>query len=1198
MKLIAPPGQGCARATFAPARKPGLLTKTVLVMKLTMMLLSLALFASASDGMSQSITLNTKNSTVEEVISIVEKQAKLVFVYKKDLLTNAPKVSITASNMPVAQFLELAFKNQAFTFSIENQTVVLIRNKKADDGLKDLLINVPRVSVRGRVIDENGKPVIATVTVKGSNKAVSTNDNGEFELTDVDGQAILEISGANIITFEVKVNGRTNIATVTAKLKIAVMEDVVINTGYQTISRERSAGAAAKVDMSVVASRSSSTNILQRLDGLVPGLVLNNAPDAEGILLRGLTSINSTRSPLVIVDGVELQAGVGNINPQDVADITILKDATAASIWGAKASNGVIVITTKKGRPGEKIRVQYDGFYNFQGRPDLDYIPRFNSQQFIQFNKEVFPQYAPSNTWPGVKLSAAVPPHMQIQYDRYRGVISQAQADRALDSLAGIDNRGEIRDIFYRNAATTNHTVSVSGGGKIHSFYGSASYTGIQSSTPGEKNNSFKVNLRQDFNFNRRLQLSLITDLTNTVTSTTNLGNPDGINAPGTGFVPYQHFRDENGNPLPVHYMGGFSDSLRMNYQARSRVNLGYVPLDEINNGYSKGNALAGRIVAGAKLNLFKGLRFEGTYGYYASSAENRSVLYQQSYTVRNELATFTQAPTVNSIPRYWLPENGGRLTLRNESQKNWTVRNQLVFDQSWNDHQLTVLAGQEATSASPIATTVIYRGWDDQLQIARPVNYDTLAKGITGTVTGGNANLPYDAVGGEGIVSRTTSYYSNLSYSYLTKYAFNASWRIDRSNLFGFDKSAQNRPVWSVGGKWMMGNEDFMNGLSWLNRLDMRLTYGITGNAPQPGQAASFDILIADAQANYVTGAGIIINTPANRRLTWEGTTVYNAGLDFTMFNGRLGGAIDLYLKKTKDLIGDLNTAPLTGYPSVTGNFGDLENKGVELSLNSINVKSKDILWTTSFNLAYNKNKITRLAVVMPVTTGAAMIDRRFMVDYPAFTMFAYDYAGLNEYGDPQIRQADGKVTADATVSKAEDVKYMGTSQPLWTGGLMNSVHYKGFQLGINISYSMGHHFFRDGNSYWESVIYSNSMHPEFANRWKVAGDENKTDIPRFAGTNAIAGNRNTSYYTYANTRVFDASFAKIREITLSYSLPENMIRRIAAQDVTFRVQVSNLMLWKANDLGIDPEFHYYGGSRSVRTGQGTITIGANISF
>jgi TonB-linked SusC/RagA family outer membrane protein len=1063
-------------------------------------------------------------------------------------------------------------------------------------------------------LNNDKQPLVgAAIAVKGQKTSAVTDERGNFQIT-VEQGAVIVISYVGYLEKEVKITGSQTIGVTLEAVDNELDKYEVVSTGYQIIARERSAGSVSKVNMNTVANRSSSTNILQRLDGLVPGLVINTAPNAEPLLIRGLTSVNSTRSPLIIVDGVELPGNnnsttalnnvlnntnpIANINPQDIADISVLKDAAAASIWGSKAANGVIVITTKRGRAGESLRVEYDGYYNFQGRPDRDYIPRLNSQEFIVAAKEVFPQYAPNNTWTSVKSLSAVTPHLQIQYDRYRGLITQAQADRSLDSLASIDNRGEIPDLFYRAAATMNHTISMSGGGKVHSFYGSVSYTGIKSSTPGDKYNSYKINFRQDFNLSRRLQLSLITDLTNTTTGSSNMANvPMSVN-----FVPYQLFRDANGNPLTVNHMGNYSDSLRLNYQARSRVNLDYVPLNEINAGYSKGTLLSGRVVGGAKVNLVKGLRFEGTYGYYTSSANTRTVLNEGSYIVRNELMTFTQAATVNTVPRYWLPASGGRLTENNATQKNWTVRNQLIFDQAWQHHQLTVLAGQEATSITPVATQVIYRGWDDQLQISRPINYDTLAKGISGTVPGGARTLVNNLSGGEGIITRTSSYYSNLSYSFMRKYALNASWRIDRSNLFGFDQSAQNRPVWSVGGKWMLGREDFMKSLSWLERLDVRVTYGITGNAPKPGTAASFDILQAQANANYVTGAGIVISTPANDKLTWEGTTVYNAGLDFAILGGRLGGSIDGYIKKTRDLIGPLRTAPLTGYASVTGNFGDLENKGIELSLNSINLKNKDFLWTSAFTLGYNKNKITKLAVNTPITTGSGMIDAMstspFFVDRPAYTVFAYNYAGLNAVGDPRITQANKTVTADATVSKAEDVLYMGSSQPVWTGGLFNTFEYGGFQLGVNISYNMGHVLFRDVNSFWSGVVYNNSMSSEFANRWKVAGDENKTDIPRYAGTNAISNNRNTSYYTYANTNTFDASYAKVREITLSYNLSQNMVRRLGAQAVSFRFQVSNLMLWKANDVGIDPEFQTSTGARTVRTGQGTITIGAHITL
>lgn len=256
--------------------------------------------------------------------------------------------------------------------------------------------------------------------------------------------------------------------------------------------------------------------------------------------------------------------------------------------------------------------------------------------------------------------------------------------------------------------------------------------------------------------------------------------------------------------------------------------------------------------------------------------------------------------------------------------------------------------------------------------------------------------------------------------------------------------------------------------------------------------------------------------------------------------------------------------------------------------------------MWNTTLNLAYNKNKITRLAMAAAITTGEGMVTplTPFFVGRPAYTVFAFDYAGLNAAGDPQIRQADGKILATKNGSKAEDALYMGSSQPNLTGGLFNTFQYKGLQLGINISFNTGHVLFRDFNTYWQEPLFGNNMHSEFANRWKVAGDENKTDIPRYAANSAIANNRNTSYYGYANTHAFDASYAKIREITLSYSLPQSMIRLLNAQGISFRAQVSNLMLWKANNLGIDPEFQTARGVRTIRSGQETFTVGAHITL
>jgi TonB-linked SusC/RagA family outer membrane protein len=1188
---------------------PTVSTKTLLARKLTIVLLTAFLIQVQAAGLAQSVTANLQKEPLRNVFKIVEKQTGVTVFYNDEYIKNTNPVTIDARQMPLADFLTAILKPEKLTFEMKQGNVVVMREKE----VKFSGSPSQKIMVSGKVTDNNKNPLRGTtIRVKGSQNSVMSDEKGLFKLEAEKGE-VLVITFVGFNEMEVKITDAQTITVVLTPAEQVLELAEVVSTGYQKITRERNTGSVAKVDMVTVATRSGSTNILQRLDGLAPGLVVNNAPGGEPLLIRGLTSLNSIRSPLIVVDGVELPSDntsddsrnnvfntsnpISNINPQDVEDITILRDASAASIWGAKAANGVIVITTKKGKAGQKLRVEYDGYYNFQGRPDRAYVPKLNSREFIAVAKEIFPQYAPYNDWSSVQTITPVPPHLQIQYDQYRGLITPQQADKSLDSLASLDNRGEIADIFYRKAATTNHTVSLSGGGNLYNFYGSVSYTGIQSSTPGEKNNTYKLNLRHDFNLSKRLQLSLITDLTNTVASAANLGN--GITAPDVSFVPYQRFRDNAGNPLAVNFLGNYSDSLRLDYAARSQVNLDYIPIDEINRAHANSNLIAGRVVGSARLQILKGLRFEGTYGYQTFSRNNRLIQDQESYVVRDQLVKFTQSPGSTSNPTYWLPKDGGMLTVNNASQKNWTVRNQLVFDRSWNPHQLTVLFGQEATSITPLTSSATYYGWDDQLQVGRPVNIDTLMKGITGTIPGGTRVLATNNVGGgEGAVARTTSYYSTLGYMYDRRYALNASWRIDQSNLFGLAKSAQNKPVYSVGGKWLLNNEAFMKSLDWVNRLNVRFTYGITGNAPRPAQAASFDILQAAANVNYVNGVGLTVATPGNDKLTWEGTRIYNTGLDFTFFKSRFGGSIDFYVKKTTDLIGPLMTAPLTGYATVIGNYGDLENKGIEFSLNSININQQNFGWTTVLNVAYNKNKITRMATASAITTGTDMINSTFAEGKPAYALFEFLYGGLNASGDPQIIQADGKLLSEKNGSKPEDVHLAGTSQPIWTGGLFNTFSYKGFQLGVNISFNLGHVLFRDFNRVWSEPLYQNNIQPEFVNRWKVPGDENKTNIPRYAYNSSIANARNDFYYEYSNLNSFNASYAKIREITLSYSLARGFIQRMGAEGLTFRAQVSNLMLWKKNNLGIDPEFQSPDGYRYIRTGQGTITVGAHLTL
>ncbi|WP_442591234.1 SusC/RagA family TonB-linked outer membrane protein [Pedobacter sp. AW31-3R] len=1186
-------------------------------MRLTTVILIASFFQVSASTFAQQITLNRKNASLESLLMEIRNQSQYDFLYDGKIIPRNRMVDVNVKNVDINKALKTVLAGLPLTYSIEGKIINI--KKQSDPSLMDRIISeFANIDISGKVVDDKGNPLAgASVFVQGGSNRTATNQFGEFTLKNVDDAAIILIA---YMGYEpVEMTAAKNMGTIKMLLANTDLEEVEVkfNTGYEKISRERAAGSFAKPDMKVMMNRTSTPNVLQRLEGLVPGLLVNaqaingtSAANMEGgragLLVRGQSSIPdatgvtarlTSTTPLIVIDGIEFNGDISQVNMQDIEDITVLKDATSASIWGAKAANGVIVITTKKGKAGGKLKIDYDGYYAFQGRPNLDYVQRLNSQQFIAVNRELFPQYLEFNqNYAAVTQNFGSLPHLQIQYDRARNLISQSQADFKLDSLANLSNTSQIADLFVRDAASLNQTLSISGGGDVHTFYGSFNHIGTQNNTPGSENNQYKINLNNNFILGKRITVSVNADLTNTVTKNRNTYSAD------RNIVPYQLFTDPNGNPLTINYLKGIptedgsvvlSDSLRAIYQSRSRVDLNYNPILEKESAYSTSNGLYARLVGAVKVNLLQGLDFQGTYGYNIANTNTRSVRNQDNYEMRMQVMQFTQAANSTVIPVYNIPAIGGRLNVGTTESKEWTLRNQLFYNRDWDKHQFSLMVGQQATSSTPVTTTGTYYGWDDQLQTSRPVDLARLAAGINGAIAGTAILSENNVGGGEGRVARTTSYYANLGYTFNRKYTLNGTWRIDESNLFGRDKSAQNRPVYSIGGKWGLGSEDFMQSLHWLNRLDVRLTYGITGNAPFAGTAASYDILAADNNVNYVTGAGFILQSPANTKLSWEGTKVYNAGIDFAIFRNRLSGSIDAYLKKTEDLIGQLSTSPLTGYDNVVGNYGNMENKGIDIGLTSTNIMTRNFTWSSGFTFSYNKNKLTKLRENIP-TTGEALVGTQRFVGYPLGTTFVYNYGGLNSVGDPQFRRADGSVTAETSVALPEDILYMGTTQPVWSGGLQNSFQYKSFGLSANIIYNGGHVMSSNRNpTTRDQVLGDNNLQLGFLDRWKVAGDENRTDIPRYVASGELAGERNLSYYTSSQQFILNASYVKLRDITLSYNLPGLVANKINAQAISFRFQLNNLLLWAANDEGMDPEF-----TGSTRNAQGTISLGAHITF
>lgn len=1221
------------------------LLKLMLVMKLVTLFLIAGLMHASANTMAQKITLTVQDQPLEKILQEIKKQSGLLFFYNAQDLANR-KASLSVKNVSIEEALMECFRDQPITFKKVENTIVLSR--KIEGPVRLSILNPDnRIVVRGRVTDTEGKALqgASVEAFLGKEKLCGTvtDQLGVFVLPNVEDKAVIRISYTGYKPTQIKALRDLGIVQLQVEINELNIVNVVVNTGYQSISKERSAGSYAKPDMKLVAERSTSMNILQRLDGLVPGLTINNASQSRNpISIRGLSTIGlmtgpneytgTSRNPLYVVDGIPID-DLSSINPQDVADITVLKDATAASIWGSRAANGVIVITTKKGTQGEKLKVQYDGFINLMGKPDLDYTPVLSSKQFIETVKEIMTDdYFFYNNWAEATAftsmsGTGLPPHEVIMYNKIRGIVTADQANKSLDSLASINNLQQIEDLWYRNAFLTNHTLSLSAGGKVYSAYGSLAWTNNTSPRPGDKNNTYKINLRQDFNFNKWLQAYIISDVTNTISSLKRNISIDNR------FYPYQLFKDAQGNNLSMPYMGILSDSTRLDFQARSRVNLDYNPLDEFNYGYTKSDNMLNRITAGVKVTLPKGFRFEGVYGYIKGNQKITSYNDATSYPVRSELVSFTVAPTTASTPVYHLPETGGRFEVRNTNQRNWTIRNQLIYDRSWNNrlHQLTLLAGQEAQNQLLVNNGSLIRGYNESLQTFAPIDYASLGGGgLFGTVMPNNIftsvliSPPFTQTEFE---SRYTSYYGNAAYTFNNRYTINGSWRADKSNLFGLDKSAQNRAVWSAGAKWMLTGEQFMKNISWLNRLALRATLGITGNSPAAGTAASRDIMMAQSSGFLPNNAGLIIATAANPKLTWESTNTLNLGADFSILNSRINGSVDVYRKTTNDLLGNMTVNPFTGYEAIIGNFGDMENKGIEIALNTVNVEGRHFSWNTTLVLGYNKNTITKMNNPEAINTGDRLVGAQYVTGYPAFALFAYRSAGLDNMGDPQIMLNDKTITKVPNVANPEDIAFMGTTQPVWNGGFSNTFRYDHFTLTANTIFNLGHVMRRDvprafagriishGNILGNNSGFYSQLHPDFLNRWKKPGDEAFTNIPSYdADFSGSSSRRDIAYYHSADVNVVSASYIKLRDITLAYRLPSHIAGKLRTESISFHVQVSNIMLWKANKFGIDPEFHDAAiGSRvpstpyttdpsinttSYRAGQGTITFGMHVNF
>ncbi|MDR2473302.1 MAG: SusC/RagA family TonB-linked outer membrane protein [Tannerella sp.] len=1150
------------------------------------------------------ITASFREESLAKALVRVERLSdyKMNFNYEE---LDRYKVTVEIKDKTAPEAVDALLKGLPLEKSVNGKYIAVRRSRQMRDAATTQQSDNQR-EISGVVITSDREPLMGVnIREAGSTVGVITGIDGRFSIKTSNNEKLV-FSYIGFETVEMKAK---NGMIVTMNEDVALLGDVVV-TGYQVISKERAAGAYSIVRGSEVKeSAQARGSILESLEGMTAGFTVNMSNDAVSkYLVRGLTSINSSQEPLFVLDGVPLSGAdmEALITANEVASITVLKDATAVSIWGSRAANGVVVIVTRNGsNTNGRVNLAYDGNITFKGKVDLDYFNLMNSATFIKNARERFEAADYQSSYPigdmetnrllwSSAYAQVLYPHEGPLYAHLKGDISADERDRQLALLSGLNGYKSYQDEFMTNPWMQNHTVTLSGGTDKLSVIGSIGYEG-RTGDYHNTDDTYKLNFKQNFKLFKWLNWDLIINAA--YTDNKSYVNPlayYNTNLAIKNLLPYTVLQNDgiktNFNTLY------FSPEQIADKSLTYGIGTDFYPVEDFFNSTVKTNSMKIRANTGLKIDLPAGLGYEVRFSYLRSSANTEQYIPQETWAIRSACLN-----AVTPDKEQLLPNKGGDYTVTDGFDYDRTLRNQLTFNCNFNDfkHQITALAGMEHRESKTRGYSMFERGYDYQTMTQTYYDITAVRNFKTANIWGEIPYVEYDNMRQTEIVLRYVSYYANVAYTFNRKYSINGNIRIDQSNLFGTDVNNQYKPIGSAGLAWNIKNEDFMKNLATVSALTLRLGYGHSGNSPLPDAGGPYNI-IEPYTSGITNVSGYRLSTPANRKLSWEKTRTWNVGLDFAFLKHRLNGTLDIYNKRTTNLLGNQSLNGITGFKSVYANVGELLNKGFEISLKSHNIATPYFNWYTSLMLSYNKNEVVDY-YLEPTTSAGTMLTRHYVEGYPAGALFALKWAGLrHEDGAAQAYDKDGKPQADYNLLTADDTHYAGTIIPKWTGTLVNKLNYRNFDLSFMFVFNAGHHLRTAPYMPFDGRFLTNRLN-DYDLRWRQPGDEANTDVPSAYDDISNTGRsrlRGTDIYIYGDNLVQSAAFVKLRELAVGYSLPRAACSILHAQSLRFRIAGHNLWRWVANDKNIDPEaFSLYTGDRATQYGA-YFSIGLSANF
>lgn len=1086
-----------------------------------------------------------------------------------------------------------------------------------------------KLTVRGQVTDGKEPLTGAYVLVEGTKNGVLTDFEGQYELKDVPSTAKLQFTYMGFKTATVAVNGQS-VLNVVLEPDSEALDELVI-TGFQNVKKENFTGASVKVQAEQLQIKGSS-DFSRMLEGSVAGVTIQNVSGTFGsapkVRVRGSTSISGENKPLWVIDGVvhedivnvsndDLTSGdpatllgsaVAGLNSNDIESIDVLKDAAATALYGAQAMNGVIVVTTKRGREGRPI-ITYSGNFSVQLKPVYSDYDIMNSADQMSVYAELERKgFLNTNivNWSNSGVYGKMY-GLITTYNEATGKFglenTQTARNKFLSKYAAANT--DWFDILFRNSLQQEHSVSISAGSEKSKTYASLSFLNDEGWTIADQVRRYTVNLRNDYQVAKNLKLGVQV-----------VGSVRQQKAPGTlsrrsNVVEGSYDRDFDINPFSyalntARALTAYDDEGNLEYFTRN-----YAPFNIINELQNNGIRLnvidlKGQLEASWK--IYKDLRwdFTGALRYVKSDREHRieeGANMAEAYraagnsTIRSSNKFLYKDPDNPNAEAIVVLPYGGFYNTNQNLLLSYDFRNSLNYSKEIGLHSLNVLVGQQVKYADRQVSSMTGYGYQYDQGGTPYIDYKIMKQMV-------ESNFDYYSM--KNSYDRFAAFYANADYSFDKRYVLSGTVRYEGSNNLGKSRSARWLPTWNVSAKWNVDNEKFMQSTAhWLDYLSLRASYGLTASMP-PAANASAVFYNYTPNRPYTNELESVIGLDdlENSELTWEKGKLFNVGADFSIFKRRLDVVVDFWKRNSYDLIGNIRTSGIGGVMTKVANYADMTSHGIDLGVGVIPLKFRNFEWKINFTYGYNKNKITDYKSE-PRIFDLVKQEGGNLEGYPVRSLFSIEYKGLDPTnGMPTFVDENGDVARDVYLQSTDvsHLKYEGSVEPTYVGGIGNTFKYKNLSLNVFFTFQGGNKL-RLNQIFKASYSDLDAMSKTFYDRWMMQGDELTTNVPSivdaYVKSSELSGVYPYNCYNYSDQRVVKGDFMRLKNLSLTYNMPSKLLERTKVfSRLSFTLAATNVcLLYSDKGLnGQDPEFFNSGGVAQPLQRQ--ITLAVNVGF